>query len=208
MIGVAISTHARPRVLTQSLSAWAKYLPNVLVVNHDVAGAGVAATKNRGIAALMDAGCEHLFLADDDIWPVTPQWARPYVRDPQPHLMHCWGKSRLIGDDGHYTTWTHPRGVLLYAHRTVIEAVGGMHLEFGRWGGEHVEWSRRIHAAGLTAHRYADLSAARRGIWHAEDYTRRTPSTVGQAERDASAPLRHELYERFAGSTEFVDYRV
>lgn len=208
MIGVAISTHARPRVLTRALAEWAKHVPDVLIVNHDVAGAGVAATKNRGIAALMDAGCEHLFLADDDVWPVTPQWARPYVDDPQPHLMHCWGRSRLLVDDGHYTTWRHPRGVLLYAHRSVVETVGGMRLEFGRWGGEHVEWSRRIHAAGLTAHRYADLSVARRRIWHAEDYTRATPSTVGQAEREASAPLRRELYEKYSGSTEFVEYRV
>lgn len=208
MIGVAVSTHARPRVLSLALAQWAKHMPDVLVVMHDVDGQGVAVTKNRGLAALMDAGCDHLFLADDDVWPVAAAWAEPYVSDAEPHLMHCWGKRRLIADDGHYTTWSHPRGVLLYAHRTVVEAVGGMRTDFGRWGGEHVEWSRRIHAAGLTANRYADLSAARRGVWHAEDYTRATPSTVSQAEREASAPLRHELYRRFAGSTDFVPYRT
>lgn len=208
MIGVAISTHRRAGVLARALQRWAAAMPDVLVVNHDATGAGVAATKNRGIAALMDAGCEQMFLADDDVWPVTADWARLYTADPEPHLMHCWGKSRLIADDGHYTTWKHPRGVLLYAERRVVDAVGGMRTEFGRWGGEHVDWSRRIHAAGLTRHRYADLSAARHGVWHAEDYTRAVPSTVSEAEREASAPRRHELYRRYAGATDFVDYRA
>ena len=206
MIGVAISTHARPRVLRRALAEWALHMPDVLVVTHDVHGDGVAATKNRGITALMDAGCQHIFLADDDCWPITDDWAAPYVNDDSVHLMHCWGKSRLLSDDGHYTTWKHPRGVLLYAERRVIETVGGMRTEFGRWGGEHVEWSRRIHAAGLTTHRYADLSAARHGIWHALDYTRSAPSTVTNAEREASEANRHEMYRRFRGSAEFVEY--
>ena len=206
MIGVAVSTHRRPDVLAQSLAGWAHAMPDLLVVTHDVTGEGVAATKNRGIAALMDAHCEHLFLVDDDMWPTSPDALTRYADDPEPHLMHCWGKSRLISDDGHHTTWTHPRGVMLYAHRSVVEAVGGMRTEFGRWGGEHVDWSRRIHAAGLTRHRYADLSDTR-GLWHCEDYTRRTPSTVSAAERQASKAIRHALYEKYRGVVEFVDYR-
>lgn len=205
MIGVAISTHRRPHILAEALRHWAKHMPDILVVTHDTAGDGVATTKNRGIAALMDTGCEHLFLADDDVWPVAPQWWQPYVSDPQPHLMHCWGRRRLITDDGHYTVWSWPRGVILYTERRVIDKVGGMRPEFGRWGGEHAEWSKRIHNTGLTTHRFADLTACRRGVWHCEDYKRSTPSSVSQDVRDQST--RHELYRRFAGSTDFVDYR-
>lgn len=208
MIGVAISTHQRPKILAKALSQWARFLPDVLVVNHDVRGEGVAATKNRGIAALMDAGCEHLFLADDDMWPVTPQWASLYVTDPEPHLMHCWGKRRLIADDGYHTQWQHPRGVLLYAHRTVIEKVGGMRLDFGpRGGGEHAEWSTRIHNLGLTTYRYQDISAAKQGIWHCEDYLRTTPSTIGSHQLEATKTHRHKLYAMYRNSTDHVPYR-
>ena len=208
MIGVAVSTHKRPSILAKALSGWAKFLPDILVVTHDKDGDGVAATKNRGIKALMDAGCEHLFLADDDVWPTSDKW-RLYTEDPEPHLMHCWGKSRLISDDGHYTTWTHPRGVILYTHRTVIDKIGGMRLDFGpRGGGEHVEWSRRIHAAGLTTHRYQDLTQARHGTWHCEDYTRTTPSTIGSKQLEATKQHRHEMYERYRNSTDYVDYRT
>lgn len=206
--GVAISTHQRPGILAKALAGWAKHMPDILVVIHDTRGDGVAATKNRGITALIDAGVEHLFLCDDDVWPISDNW-KLYTEDPEPHLMHCWGKSRLINDDGHHTTWTHPRGVMLYTHRTVIDKIGGMRLDFGpKGGGEHVEWSRRIHNAGLTTHRYQDLTAARTGIWHCEDYTRATPSTIGSQQLEATAQHRHELYAKYRNSTDWVDYRI
>lgn len=205
-VGVAISTHARPAILQRALNGWAAVLPDLLVVTHDVAGDGVAVTKNRGLAALMDAGCEHLFLVDDDVWPISDRWLE-YVETPALHLMHCWGQSRFVEHDNGYSVWSWPRGVALYVHRSVVERVGGMRTEFGRWGGEHVEWSRRIHAAGLTPHPFMDLAAARSGIWHCEDYTRRTPSTVGEQERRASAGRRKMLYRRYDGSAEHVPYR-
>lgn len=207
MIGVVISTHQRPRILAKALAGWAHHMPDLLVVTHDTNGDGVAATKNRGIAALMDAGCEHILLADDDVWPTSNKW-RLYAEDPEPHLMHCWGKRRLLADDGHYTTWSWPRGVLLYAHRTVIETVGGMRLDFGpRGGGEHAEWSHRIHNAGFTKHRYQDLTAARTGVWHCEDYLRTTPSTIGSQQLEATKQHRHNLYRKYRNSTDYVDYR-
>lgn len=215
MIGVAISTHRRPHVLAQSLAGWAHAMPDLLVVTHDVTGEGVAATKNRGIAALMDAGCEHLFLADDDVWPVSPKWAEPYTNDPLPHLMFCWGKARRLTRDNHYTTWGHPRGVMLYVHRGVIDDVGGMRTEFGRGGSEHVEWSRRIHQAGHTPAPYIDLTVSPT-LWHAEDMGRPGESSAALAARRKAHTvipkreawkMRSALMDKYDGVVEFVDYR-
>jgi hypothetical protein len=207
VIGVAISTHQRPHILAKALGEWAKYMPDILVVIHDINGEGIAATKNRSITALMDAQCEHLFLADDDVWPITSHWADHYTQDPELHLMHCWGQRRLISNDGHYTTWKHPRGVLLYLDRKVVETVGGMRPEFGKWGGEHVEYSQRIHNAGLTTNQYADLSVCAQGVWHAEDYTRMTPSSVSDEDRIAYVQRKRVLFRTFAGSKGYVEYR-
>ena len=204
-VGVAISTHRRPAVLAQALAGWSRFMPDLLVVTHDINGDGVAATKNRGIAALMAAGCEHLFLVDDDCWPIHRDWSARYVDDPEPHLMHCWGKSRLVSDDGVHSIWSWPRGVMLYAERRVVERVGGMRVEFGRWGVEHVEWSRRIHHAGLTTHKFADVSGSL-ALWEALDRGRTVASTVGQKEREASKAVRHALYDRFRGSAEYVRF--
>jgi hypothetical protein len=129
---------------------------------------GVAMTKNDGIAALMDAGCEHLFLADDDIYPQTRHWWEPYVESPEPHLSYQW--PNIGGDpydrmyDAVHFQVEFPRGVMLYAHRSVIDEVGGMEPAHGVWGGEHVEWQARIHDAGLTTYPYADVIGSR-DLW-------------------------------------------
>ena len=206
MIGVAVSTHARPAVLAQSLAAWAKHMPDLLVVTHDVTGEGVAATKNRGIAALMDAGCEHLFLADDDVYPRRANWWAPYLAHQQPHLCMCWGRHRLTETTDDTLVYDWPRGVLLYARRHVIERVGGMRTEFGRWGHEHVEWSLRIHAAGLTAHPYQDLHGSATSFY-ALDWHKTNRGTVEGAARRAGAAQREAAWKKYAGSEDFVPYR-
>lgn len=232
MIGVAISTHNRQYMLDKSLEAWEKHLPAgaVLAViddgseppaigaTHRQANSGVAATKNAGIAALMDAGCDHLFLVDDDCWPTRSDWYEGYRADRLPHLMLCWGFSRRRFMDGHYTHWSHPRGVMLYVERYVIDSVGGMRTEFGRWGDEHVEWSRRIHNAGHTPVPFIDLRDSDH-FWHAEDLRRpyesapqfaerrRGQSTVPTEERRATDAHRAAVMAKYDGSTEYVTYR-
>lgn len=220
MIGVAVSTFRRPAMLAKALDAWQQHLPSgaVLVVNEDDADdpKGVAANKNAGIASLMGAGVDHLFLVDDDTWPKASDWWRPYVDDDVPHLMFCWGRKRRITANAHYTTWSHPRGVMLYAERSVVDRVGGMRVEFGRWGSEHVEWSNRIHNAGFTPVPFVDLTVSP-GLWHAEDMGRPGESGAHLARRRlrhtsidrsdrSSWSMRSDLLERFAGSSEFVPY--
>lgn len=111
---------------------------------------GVAVNKNTGIEVLMDQGVEHLFLCDDDTWPIHLMALRKHVEMNEPHSMVCWGANRLNSALPHYASWNWPRGVLLYTERSVIEEVGGMIEAFGPGGHEHVEWSRRIFQAGLT----------------------------------------------------------
>ena len=209
-IGVAISTHARPGLLARTLPNWAAHLGGVatLAVIHDEAGDGVAATKNRCLAALMDAGCTELFLADDDVWPLADRWWQPYTTYTEPHLMHCWGKTRFITYERDVSVWSWPRGCLLYVTRPVVEKVGGMRTEFGRWGGEHAEWSQRIHNAGFTSTPFCDAITAKKGIWYCTDYTREVPSSVPSSVRDSehNTRHRHQLYKQFKGSTHFVAF--
>lgn len=211
-IGVAISSYKRPDVLAKSLAGWAVHLDaaDELVVNHDHRGVGVAAVKNRGLAALMDLRCEHLFLADSDIHPVTDRWWRPYVDNPQPHLMHCWGKSRYLGEtEDACTVWNWPRGVLLYMTRGVVERVGGMRLDFGLLGGEHCEYSRRVYRAGLTANQFQDARAARPlRIWHCEDYQRSAATSMPGRYTPEATAARHTLFDKYRHSTDFVEYRL
>lgn len=215
MIGVAVSTTGeRADLLAQAWPAWEAANPDVLRIIEDREKVGVPYAKNRSIAALMDAGVEHLFLADDDVWPTVTDPFSPYVADALPHLMWCWGRKRRLSRNERYTTWNHPRGVMLYVHRSVVERVGGMRTEFGRGGSEHVEWSRRIHQAGFTPSPYIDLTISPT-LWHAEDMGRPGESMAAlSARRRASTTVKRESWEkrralmdRFDGDTDFVDYR-
>ncbi|WP_376779411.1 glycosyltransferase family 2 protein, partial [Atlantibacter hermannii] len=89
-IGIAITTHNRPDVLKKAIEQHKKHLPAgalVVVIDdgskpaavvsddvqllHHETSLGIVASKNASLAALMDARCEHLFLWDDDAWPIA-----------------------------------------------------------------------------------------------------------------------------------------
>lgn len=144
---------------------------------------GVAVNKNTGIELLMDAYVEHLFLSDDDTWPLFPASLTKHTDLGVPHSMVCWGAHRLLSGAVRTASWGWPRGVMLYTHYSVIEKVGGMDERFGPGGHEHVEWSNRICNAGLTRVPFlSPLSYALRGangpatqasaLWHCEDMPR------------------------------------
>jgi hypothetical protein len=187
---------------------------------------GVAVNKNTGLELLMDAGVEHLFLCDDDTWPLNKYALTKHTEMTQPHSMVCWGDGRLQTAYREHAAWTWPRGVLLYVRRGVVAQVGGMDERFVG-GHEHAEWSRRIHQHGLTPDPfitprvYAENGvlgpATRAGsFWHCEDmrrvgehtaahrYRRRQITSLPRGKRDwASAEA--VMAER-DGDTSFVPF--
>lgn len=186
---------------------------------------GVAVNKNTGIELLMDAGVEHLFLCDDDAWPLYPQSLDKHIALGYEHSMVCWGGSRLKPNPVSYAEWTWPRGVMLYQTREVVARVGGMVEDFGIGGHEHAEYSQRIHNAGFTpapfispasyATRKATGAAA---LWHCEDMRkpgelssdhghRRTKITSVDTKARDWAKIQ-SVMDRMEGSTAFVPYRA
>ena len=129
----------------------------VRLIRHDKS-LGIVASKNVSLAALMVAGCEHLFLWDDDAWPVADGWWLPYIDSPEPHLAYQFldlAGARKLNDiavlyrDDKHVAYTGQRGVMLYYHRSVIERVGGFDPIYGRGMYEHSDLALRIHNAGL-----------------------------------------------------------
>lgn len=220
-IGIAITTHNRHEVLSRALDHHLKYLPagamvvviddgsakpvtvpdGVKLVRHDTAR-GIASSKNASIEALMSAGCEHLFLFDDDTHAVKEGWWKPYVESDQPHLMYLWGDG-VIFRDGNITGYQRPKGCMLYVERQVIDRVGGMDPAFGRWGFEHESWSDRIHNAGFTTCRYQDVANSS-GLFYAADEKGAVESSVPEQVRRESLP---QLAEQKRYSDEYIDYR-
>jgi hypothetical protein len=141
---------------------------------------GVATNKNTGIEILMQAGCDELFLSDDDTWPTTPHAVEMHSQSVLDHSMVCWGRHRITKVNDDYSEWSWPRGSMMYTRRGVVERVGGLDERFGPGGHEHVEWSRRIFQAGLTPAEFPsmpvyaiEMGLGARNYWNCEDMQKR-----------------------------------
>lgn len=177
-IGVGVTTHNRPEVFQETIRRIRECSPGVKIVVVDDAStkpvadatfrfdqqAGIARAKNKCLELLDD--CEHIFLFDDDCYPLKTGWWEPYVESPEPHLMYLFthwssgdpvGDSEVIFEDDRHVAHSHERGCMIYVHCSAVDKIGGMDPIFGLWGGEHGDWSNRIHAAGLTSFPYMDV---------------------------------------------------
>lgn len=219
-IGIAITTHNRPAVLVKTIEQHLKYLPagaKLIVIDDGSAPAataagievirhekslGIAGAKNRCIEELLNSGCEHLFLFDDDTWPSCENWWVPYISSPEQHLMYLWGDDAYFREKG-IRAHVRPKGCMLYVTRKAVDRVGGMDTDFGTWGFEHESWSDRIFNAGLTTCRYQDVEDSA-GLFYASDEKGNIQSSVPEHVRLAAKP---QLAEEKRYSSEYVPFR-
>lgn len=226
-LGIGITTKNRPEALTKAIEQHKKHLPpgatiivvddgsktpveleDVTVIRHNESK-GIAASKNRCIAELYDLGCEHFTLWDDDAYPIADNWHKPYVNHPEPHLFAVFTseESRLerIFETDTTVAYHATRGYMLYAHRSVIDRVGGMDTKF-QYGFEHVEWSDRIHNAKLTTFRYQDVPDSDKLIYSMDQHAEVT-SSIADDQREQHEAHGRVYYEECRGSDRFVPFR-
>ncbi|MDU4585926.1 MAG: glycosyltransferase family 2 protein [Enterobacter hormaechei] len=235
-IGIAVTTHNRSDVFYHAIEQHMKHLPagalvvviddgskpaavgpsGVQLLRHETS-LGIVASKNASLTALMDAGCEHLFLWDDDAWPIADNWHLPYIESPEPHLAYQFldlagsnklnDLSELYRDDQH-VAYTGQRGVMLYYHRSAIEKVGGFDPVYGRGMYEHSDLALRIHNAGLTTWAYGDVVGSEKLI-HSLDEHEAVERSVPRPDRQALVERNVKIHNerRDAGFTGYVEYR-
>ena len=234
-IGIAITTHNRPEVLKRAIEQHMKHLPSgalvvviddgskpasvvpvgVQLLRHETS-LGIVASKNASLSALMDVGCEHLFLWDDDAWPIADNWHLPYIESPEPHLAYQFldlagcnklnDMAELYRDDKH-VAYTGQRGVMLYYHRSAIEKVGGFDPVYGRGMYEHPDLALRIHNAGLTSWAFADVIGSEKLIHSMDEYEEGARS-IPRSDREALVKRNVGIFNarRDSGYTGFASY--
>jgi hypothetical protein len=230
-VGVAITTHNRPDVLAAALQAWRRHSPHiplivvddgseppaivpagVTLIRHDTAR-GIPQAKNRCLAALMELGVEHLFLADNDVYPTHPDWWQHYVASPEPHLQFSWTHSHggepvpgmdVVYADPDLVAYGWSMGCLLYVTAGVVHRVGGMRPEFGLGMNEHIEYSQRIHNAGLSTFVHQNVPD-RNTIWACDRYGA-VPRTLPVESRKALLARNEKLRIALAEDDSFVPY--
>ena len=173
--------------------------------------AGIAKAKNKCFELLSD--CDYIFLFDDDCYPKLDYWYLPYILSEVPHMMYLFDCFRYKKDYtvNHMFTLNdtvvhaHAKGCMLFYHRRVIEDVGGMDENFGRWGGEHADLSDRIFYAGYTDFPYMDLDYSFDLIYSADEYCQAVRS-LNDDERTVAHAKTQAMYNEKADNREATEY--
>ena len=116
---------------------------------------GVAAAKNLLLSRMLAAGCDWLFLAEDDIVIDDPLAASGFVEacvlSGQEHLgFPHHGDNDLIREDGPISHWWAMPGAWTVTSRRALLTAGFLDEEF-RNCHEHFEWTLRLAEHGFTS---------------------------------------------------------
>jgi glycosyltransferase involved in cell wall biosynthesis len=150
---------------------------------------GVAARKNECLIALKD--CDHIFLFDDDCYPIKDGWIDFFINSGEEHLLFlnkAIHNKRIVeiglysGDELKYTKelYNDCGGVFMYMTKQAIERVGAFNEKFGLYGFEHAEYSIRI----LGEHGKYPMLKGTEEYLYAEDYSNPNhKSSIGDEEK-------------------------
>lgn len=228
-IGIAICTHNRNERAQHTLDQVKKLSDknSVIVVVDDCSDIpfpnatfrfntnfGIATAKNKCIELLYDAGCTHLFLLDDDTRPIKSGWEMQYINTGINHLCMTFDKHsdgtptsiELLKTKYGLREFNHACGCMLYLTREVVDKVGGMDTDYGRWGYEHISYSMRIHNNYLTPRPFMDIENSQEWLY-SEDWDKKAIRTVDNKERLNLFLINKKKYLSEITSDAYIDFK-
>lgn len=218
MIGVAISTHNRREIAEHSISQWRRFLPEMarLFIVDDASDipypdadfrfeeqAGIAVVKNKCLELIENY--THLILVDDDIYPLSPDWWKPYVYGTPQHACYIFGREKLWSEPD-YTAYNLPRGCFLYFTNHCLQTCGGFDPKFKIYGYDHAELSRRIFNMGLTPAPYIDVPNSK-GLFYSHDEELTVQSSLPRNERALRIKENKKHFDLTQNSNKFIPYK-
>lgn len=212
-IGIGISTTPNRDIIGSTLDEFQKYPgPNSsLIVYTDALYHGVAATKNKLLARLDKF--DHIFLFDDDTYPIADEWWKPYIESEEPHLMYQFRlpnkpqtDMQEVYRDDKIVAYTHTRGCMIYIKKYVLEVVGGFDEAYGQAMFEHPDFTNRIHNAGLTSYRAMDVPNSDK-LLYCLDQDSQIESSISDHVRGIGIRNNYKLYQKSKKSREYKDYK-
>lgn len=199
-IGIGITTTSNRDCFKQSFHNIVQYSnADLYSVIEDVKG--IAKAKNQCLSEL--DSCDHIFLFDDDCYPLCNNWHLPYINSGEPHLSFTWRRKEIKRERGliHYDL---PDGQMLYINRKCLDVIGGFDEQYIGYGYEHVDYSVRAFNAGLTSGKFMDVENSSQFLYTL-DMDKRVKSSV--PDRGKYIPANHRLFLEQANSKEFKSYK-
>ncbi|SMC45811.1 glycosyltransferase family 2 protein [Pedobacter africanus] len=226
-ISIAITTHNRYEVFSDTYKNIKKHLPNgaKLIVVDDGSdnpvkeadfrfdnAQGIATAKNKCLELMGDA--DYYFLFDDDVYPRVDYWHLEYIKTGLNHLCFSFDKfsngtsngRKKTGQTGNIINWHEPCGLMLFLTKKCIEIVGGMDPAYGKWGYEHVGYSMRIHNAGLTPSPFMDVANSL-DLFYSYDWDQTSKRSVPGPDRAKCIAPNERKYKSEKGASHFIPYK-
>jgi len=207
-IGLGVTSYKRPQMLQKFL---ANLYENVtydyvlhIAQDTDIDRQGVAARKNECLRALKD--CDHIFLFDDDCYPIKKGWEEFFIKSGQNHLLFLddklhknWGTASTSSSI--LDVYRDCGGVFMYMTRAAVEKVGAFNEGFKLWGFEHAEYSIRI----LGEHGNYPMLRGTSEYLYSEDYS--NPEHVSSISNLEKGRLFRQNYPLFIDGikTEYIE---
>lgn len=211
-IGIGITTFNRNTQLTDTFKRIKELSPDVKIVIVDDGSRipvpeatfrfdvnqGAPIAKNKCLELL--EGCEHIFLFDDDTYPIKKGWEELYINSGVKHLNYTF-KYRFTIVDG-VLHFENPNGCMIYLHRSVLDKVGGVDTGFIKYGYWHGAWSNRIFNAGLIPHPFIDVRGSGKYIYCMDQGINKSATK----NRSEFCVKNRKRYHDTIGSSNFIPY--
>jgi hypothetical protein len=177
---------------------------------------GVTGNNNRLLKLFMDGEWDHLLLCDDDLL-VTGDFVEAYA-NAHADLgvdMFCFcdfteASPAISGAPETYKWTTYPMrgyqvkflprftGIMMSVTRSLIEKIGYMDAEFGKFGEEHCDWTIRARMAGGIRLNNTDMNCldiAHNRLTHQNVQTSMSGSARKHADQEAHVAMQRAAYE-------------
>lgn len=215
-IGIGITTYNRYNVFKNTYQEIIKYSPEgakIVVVddcsNVPVKEATVRFEKNKGAATAKNKcfelleDCDHIFLFDDDCYPKSYDWWKPYAYSKHVHYNYTFKYTKhlingvMVSDN--------PNGCMMYFKRKVLDVVGGFDTTFGKYGYWHASMSCRIYNAELTPFPFIDVKGSEK-LFVSLDKEQKV--TTSRLDRNLYIKLAKSKYISKLASSEYIEFRT
>jgi len=215
MISICITTRNRPEAFNIVLDKIMKHthIGYQLIVVDDASEnnywgydfkfnerVGIPAVKNK---CLQLAKYDHIFLFDDDTYPISDEWYLPYINSGKEHLCYTFLAKHKVKDGFKYHVLGN--GCMLYVTRKCIDTIGGFDWNYGLGKYEHVDFSRRIHNAGLTESVFMDIDNSHE-LLYCMDQKKEVQRSFTREEMRILLKSGEKHFQKSRKSKEYISY--
>jgi len=182
-IGIAILTRNRQESYELVKSKIEEYIPDnsILVVVDDASDSnyadpcfrfnersGIPKGKNKCLQILMSHKVDHLFLFDDDCYPIVKDWHQPYISSQHDLLCYTWYS--MIAHDYNHKHHIKGHGCMMYINKSIVNTIGGFDTAYGLGKYEHTAYFERAYNAGLIPHPFIDILGSNKLLHSMDEY--------------------------------------